>query len=180
MQKLVLKFGLIAGAIISIFLLIGMQLMTGADGKVNFQYGETFGYVSMIVALSMIFFGIRSYRDNHLSGAITFGKALKVGLLITLVASLIYVATWMIYYHSSNNAEEFVQQYLAHSMENMRKSGMAEADIAKKTAESQDFMKTYDSNPLVMFGMTLMEIFPVGLVISLLSSFILKRKPTMA
>ncbi|MBI5916334.1 MAG: DUF4199 domain-containing protein [Bacteroidetes bacterium] len=180
MQKLVLKFGLIAGAIVSVFLLVGMLMMTGADGKVNFQYGETFGYVSMIVALSMIFFGIRSYRDNHLSGSITFGKALKVGLLITLVASLIYVATWMVYYHSSSNAAEFGEQYLAHSIETMRKSGMAEADIAKKTAESEDFMKIYNSNPLVMFGVTLMEIFPVGLVISLLSSFILKRNPALA
>lgn len=107
MKKVVLKFGLIAGAIVSIALLVGINLMTGPDGKADMDGGAIFGYTSMIVALSLIFFGIRSYRDGELGGQISFGKAFKIGLLITLVASVMYVVTWMVYYHSSSMTDVF-------------------------------------------------------------------------
>jgi Protein of unknown function (DUF4199) len=176
MQKIVLKFGLIAGLIISVAMLVGMKLMTGPDGKVNMEGGQIFGYTSMIVALSLIFFGIRSYRDGELGGSISFGKAFKIGLFITLIASVMYVLTWMIYYHTSDMAEEFGAQYKSHLTESMREKGMSETEVAQKIAKEDRFMKIYNSNPLIMFGVTLLEIFPVGLVITLISSFLLKTK----
>ncbi len=176
MKKTVWTFGLIAGTIVAIALLAGMALMTGPDGKADMEGGTIFGYTSMIVVLSLIFFGIRSYRDNHLGGNISFGKALKIGLLITSVASVMYVATWMVYYHTSDMAEQFGKQYTEHLTESMRADGASEEEITRTLNENQDFMKMYDSNPAFMFAVTLMEIFPVGLVISLISSFFLKAK----
>lgn len=180
MKKVVLKFGLIAGAIVSIALLVGINLMTGPDGKADMDGGAIFGYTSMIVALSLIFFGIRSYRDGELGGQISFGKAFKIGLLITLVASVMYVVTWMVYYHTSNMTDAFGEQYNDHLMETMREQGKSEAEISQKIAENDAFMKVYESNPIVMFGVSLLEIFPVGLVITLLSSFILKTKKNIS
>lgn len=176
MKKVVLKFGLIAGAIVSIALLVGIKFMTGPDGKADMDGGAIFGYTSMIVALSLIFFGIRSYRDSELGGEISFGKAFKIGLLITIVASVMYVITWMVYYHTSSMTDEFGEQYNTHLLETMREQGKSEAEISQKIADNEAFMKVYDANPIVMFGVTLLEIFPVGLVITLLSSFILKKR----
>ncbi|MBK8568449.1 MAG: DUF4199 domain-containing protein [Saprospiraceae bacterium] len=177
MQKIVLRFGLIAGALVSILMLVGMVLMVGPDGKVNLDHGQLFGYISMIVSLSLIFFGIRSYRDQN-GGKISFGKAFKVGILITLVASVMYVITWMAYYHTTDKKEEFGKQMMEYKAETLKKKGVSEADIANQIAADEEFMKVYDSNPLIMFAITLLEIFPVGLVITLLSSIFLRTKLT--
>ncbi len=176
MKKIVWTYGLIAGGITAVALIAGMVLMVGPDGKMDLDRGAIFGYTAMIVALSLIFFGIRSYRDKYLDGNISFGKALKTGLLITAVASVMYVFTWMVYYYTTDISEEFGIQYTEHLAEKMRAKGAPEQDIAAKMKEDEDFIKLYDSNPLVMFGVTLLEIFPVGLLISLISSFFLKHK----
>lgn len=175
MKKTVWTFGLISGTIVSIALLAGIVLMTGPDGKVDMEGGTILGYTSMIVALSLIFFGIRSYRDNHLGGSISFGKALKIGLLITSVASIMYVTTWMVYYHTTDT-EQFGKQYTEHLTESMRADGATAEEIKDAMEKNQGFMKLYDSNPAFMFVVTLMEIFPVGLVISLISSYFLRAK----
>jgi uncharacterized membrane protein len=176
MQKIVLKFGFIAGLIVSVAMLVGINLMVGPDGKVNMEGGQIFGYTAMIVALSLVFFGIRSYRDTNLGGSISFGKAFKIGLLITIVASVCYVATWMVYYHTTDKKEEFGKQMTEYKMEVLKKNGKTADEIQKIIAKDEAFMKMYDSNPIIMFGVTLLEIFPVGLFITLLSSFILRTK----
>ena len=175
MTKNILTYGAIGGIIVVFFMLIGQSLMVGEDGEINFGLGETLGYISMIVALSVIFFGIRSYRDQHLSGSMTFGNAFKIGILITLVASVFYVVGWMIYYHTSDNAAHFMEQYVEYSVENMEAKGASQSEIAEFRDKTTEFAKMYE-NPLVMAGITLLEIFPVGLIITLLSSFLLKKQ----
>src|SRR6266511_3459057 len=87
MRKVTLTFGLLAGAVISVFLVIGMAIWEKAR---NIVASELIGYATMVIALSMIFFGIKSYRDNYQKGAINFWKGFQVGLLIALIASLMY------------------------------------------------------------------------------------------
>ena len=123
----------------------------------------------------LIFFGIKSYRDNQLSGSITFLNGLKIGLLITLVASLFYVVGWMIYFHTSESAGQFMEQYTEYILNEMAESGSSPEDIAATKQQYAEFGELYE-NPLIMAGVTLLEIFPVGLVISLLSSWFLKSK----
>jgi hypothetical protein len=176
MKKTVWKFGLISGAVVSVALIVGFNLFAGPDGKTPTESGEIFGYTSMIVALSLIFFGIKSYRDGELGGSISFGKAFQIGLLITLVASVMYVVTWMVYYHTTEAGDTFGQQFLAQYAESLREKGMAEAEIAKEMDSQKKFMEVYDSNPLVMFGITLFEIFPIGLLISVIAGLILRTK----
>ncbi|MEZ5059875.1 MAG: DUF4199 domain-containing protein, partial [Saprospiraceae bacterium] len=106
MRKLVLTFGIIAG-IINTILMRSFQPLYMQDGQMDMGKGELLGYISMIVALSMIFFGVKSYRDKHQEGIISFGKAFKVGFFITLVASVIYVTGWMIYYNTDETAQQF-------------------------------------------------------------------------
>lgn len=175
MQKIIWTFGLIGGAVVTLLMLTTSSLWMGDDAPMDMGTGEILGYVSMIVALSTIFFGIRSYRDKHLGGRITFGKAFRVGLLITLVASVIYVAGWMLYFNVSEAAQQFPDRYLDYLVAQMHEAGKSQAEIDAETAKYRENMELY-KNPLVMTGVTLMEILPVGLLITLASSLILKRK----
>src|ERR1700689_5653352 len=94
MKKTVLTFGLIAGLMMSV--LMGGSLLL-AD-KIGSGHSMILGYANMVAAFLLIYFGIRSYRDNTLGGQISFGRAFACGLLITLITTACYVATWEVLY----------------------------------------------------------------------------------
>lgn len=171
MKKIVLNYGLLAGGILAVVMLITTPLWS--SGKMDMETGGWVGYISMIVALSAVFFGVRTYRDKEAGGVISFGKAFQVGLLITLVASAIYVAVWM-FYLSFGGGGDFMEQYYQYSVEQLRQSGKPAAEIEQEIAKMAEFKEMY-KNPLVKIGITFMEIFPVGLVISLLSAAFLRK-----
>jgi len=174
MRKVTLIFGLIAGVIVSVFMVIGVSLCE--SGKLNLDNGEVLGYGSMVIALSMIFFGIKSYRDNYERGVIKFGKALQVGLLITLVASLIYAVAGEVYYQASPDSQLALMDKLAdHQVNRMREKGALAAEIDQKIKEMSDLKEMF-KNPVMRFGMTLAIILPVGIVITLISAAVLRKK----
>ncbi len=171
MKKIILTYGLIAGVIFTAFMFGARPLWK--NGTITFDNGELVGYTSMVIALSLIFFGVKSYRDNHLAGIIKFGKALQVGLLIALVASLGYAISWEFYFNLV--APDFMEEYAAFSMEKAKSSGVAEADL-QKLMTNMDQAKEMYKNPFLRFGMTLTEVLPVGIIISLVSAAILRKK----
>ena len=144
------------------------------NGVTNFEHSEILGYTTMVLAFLMVFFGIRSYRDNVAGGAIGFGKAFQVGILITLVTCAMYVIGWEIAYF--NFFPDFLDQYSAHVLAKMHAKGASQADIQKTAAQMAEMAKHYD-NPLYNSAITFMEIFPVGLIVTLVSAAILRRKP---
>ena len=170
MFKKAVIFGLSAAAIILGFGLLGFEFM---DEESNYKLWEILGYLGMIIGFSMIFLGIKTYRDNHLGGVIRFSTAFKMGLLITLVASVVYVAVWEV--RLTNERDQFIDNYQASLMEKYKESGATEAEIAEKQQELTDFKELY-KNPFFRFAITLLEIFPVGLIISLLSAALLRNK----
>lgn len=171
MRKTILICGLIAG-LISTSLFIGLMIL-GKGGDGNFKNGMLYGYTLMILAFSFIFVGTRITRDKYNGGGISFGKAFRVGLYITLVASTIYVLVWMIDYYFF--VPDFAEKYGAHVLENLKASGASQAEIAKKTAEMASLSEMY-KNPLFIALLTYAEIVPVGLIVSLISALALKRK----
>jgi hypothetical protein len=171
MKKIILVYGLIAGAIVGAMLIITMPLYE--SGTLHFENGQWLGYTTMVVALSLVFFGVKSFRDNHSDGKITFWIGLKVGLLITLVASLIYALSWEVSYNTMKR--DFLELMNEKSMEKMKKEGASEASIAESKKQMDDFAVMY-KNPVFRFAITIMEIAPVGIVISLLSAGLLRRK----
>jgi len=177
MKNVILKYGLLAGLV---QVVVGNSLMAilFRDMEPNIRLAEVLGYATMIVALSFIFFGIRAYRDQHEGGTITFGKAVKVGILITLVASALYVIGWIIFYHLGSG-REIMDGYLAQSIEDIRNSGQPAAVIDQEINNMEGFMEMYEK-PIVMIGMTFLEIFPVGLIISLIAAALLRKKPDLA
>lgn len=171
MKNIVLVFGSIAGVIVG-----GMFVATWPlheNGILTPEYGMLVGYTTMIIALSLIFFGVKSYRDNQLNGAISFGKALGVGLCIALVASLIYALTWEVMFNTV--ASDYLQEWNTYSLQKMKDAGDSIEKIAAKQKELEEFAEMY-KNPIVRFGFTLAEILPVGILISLISAALLRKK----
>jgi hypothetical protein len=171
MQRVVLTFGFISGAILAAMMAIVLPL--SVSGKMDFDKSEIVGYTSMVLAFLMVFFGIRSYRDNVAGGKITFGKAFQVGILITLITCAFYVVAWEIIYF--NFIPDFAERYAAHTIEKMKASGETAAAIEAKTRQMAQFKELY-ANPLINIGFTFLEIFPIGLVVTLVSAAILRRK----
>ncbi|MFA6440364.1 MAG: DUF4199 domain-containing protein [Bacteriovoracaceae bacterium] len=173
MRKIVFIYGGIAGlSMISMFL-ISFSLME--RGVLSFDNSELFGYTTMIIVLSLIFFGVKSFRDKHTNGTMTFGKGFKVGISIAAVASLFYAGGWEIYYNTTDLKDTFMPRYTELTIKKMQHDGKSQEEIQKKREEMKMFAEMY-KNPLIRFGMTLLEIFPVGLVITLVSAGILRKK----
>lgn len=171
MKKTVLICGVIAG-LISTSLFIGLMLL-GKAGDLDFKNGMVYGYTLMILAFSLIFVGTKITRDKYNGGGISFGKAFRVGLYITLIASTIYVIVWLIDYYVF--IPDFGEKYAAHVLETLKTSGASETVIAQKTAEMAKFSELY-KNPFFNALLTYSEILPVGLIVSVISAIILKRK----
>lgn len=168
MKKTVLTFGLISGAVISAFMLATVPFMH----KISFNRGLILGYTGMVLAFLLVFFGIRSYRENVGEGRISFGRALGVGLLIMLIACACYVITWEIVYF--NFMPDFAEKYANYMIESARASGASPEQIAKQVEEMKNFKTMYD-NPLINVAFTFLEPLPVGLIMTLISALILRK-----
>jgi hypothetical protein len=171
MKKTILTYGLIGGFIVSVIMVISFRIYANNPDQ---EPGMLVGYASMIAAFSMIFVGIKNYRDKFLDGYITFGKAFKMGLWIALIASTMYVVTWLIYYYFF--IPDFMEKYSQMMINNLTKEGASAVKIAAKTQEMKMYAEMY-KNPLFVVLLTYSEVFPVGLVIALITAAILKRKP---
>ena len=169
MRKFVLTYGLIAGAILSALMLLTIPFMD----RIGFDRSMVLGYTSMVLAFLMVFFGVRSYRDRAAGGSVSFGRAFMVGLLITLVGTVCYVATWQFVYHKLT--PDFLDRYAEYSLEKSRKAGADEAALARKAKELEDYKVQY-RNPLVNVAYTFLEPLPVGLVFTLVTAGTLGRR----
>lgn len=167
MKKIVLKFGVLSGLTVAVPMVIMLALGRLDDG------GLVYGYSMMVLSFLFVFFGIRSFRETVGDGTVTFGKAFQVGLLITLISCAFYVVTWEIYYFGFD--QSFAAEYAAATIEKLRESGATAAAIAAQQKKMDDFQRLY-ANPLYNAGMTFMEIFPVGVIMTLVSAAILRRK----
>ena len=173
MKKNIIIYGIIAGIVVSILMLFNVNYISHVEGKVDYNTSLLIGYASMLIAFSLVYIGIRNYRDKYNEGVISFGKAFKIGIMIVLIASTIYVAAWLIDYFFF--IPGFAEKYSAHSLDKLKESGASQIEIDKQTKEMASFGRMY-KNPFFNAMMTYVEILPVGLIVTLISSLILKRK----
>lgn len=169
MKKTVLTFGLISGALSSVMMLLTLPFLD----RIGFDHGEILGYTTIVLSSLLIFFGVRSYRDTVAAGALTFGRALTVGLLITLISCTFYVATWQVIYYKL--APGFLDKYSAHVMEKERTAGATPEQLEATARRMAEFKKLYQ-NPLVNIAFTFLEPFPIGLLVSLITAAVLRRR----
>lgn len=168
MFRVALIYGGIAGSVIISVMILGRAL-SGGEGAAS---GQLFGYLVMVVALSLIFFGVKQYRDRERGGAIAFMPAFLTGLAIAAVASVFYVIGWEIYLAATDYA--FIDEYTAGVIEAKRAAGMSEEALSKLIVDMERMKDSY-ANPALRLPMTFIEIFPIGLLIALISAALLKK-----
>lgn len=169
MKRIVWTFGLISGAVISVLMTASVMV---AD-KLGTEHSLYLGYATMVAAFAMIWFGVRSYRDNALGGSIGFGRAFSTGMLITVISSCCYVATWEVVYHKF--LPDFAEKYAAQTVTQAKAAGKSDAEVEATRVKMEEF-KTMYANPFYNVGMTFLEPLPVGLLVSLVTAGILSRR----
>jgi len=170
MKKTTLTFGLISGALCSLMMVATVPF----EDKIGFDRGYVLGYTIIVLSFLLVFFGIRSYRDNVGSGQITFTKGFAVGIAITLITCIFYVVTWEALYFTV--LHDFMDKYGAYMVEKLKASGASAAAVQAQVQQLRKYKELYE-NPFFNAAMTFIEPFPVGLVITLMSAAVLKRKP---
>jgi Protein of unknown function (DUF4199) len=169
MQKVVLTFGLIGGVILAVLMMATLPF----HDQIGFDNAVYVGYTTMVLAFLMVYFGVQSYRDNVAGGSVTFGRAFKVGLLISIVIMVCYVVTWEVVYY--NFMPDYLDKYAAYMLEQARQSGASEVAIAEQTKQMADFKEMF-KNPLIFAAFGLLEPLPVALVFTLVTAGIVSRK----
>jgi hypothetical protein len=169
MKKTILKFGLISGVLATVMMLATAPFIEKLSGNTGYMVG----YTTIVLAFLLVYFGIRSYRDDVGHGQISFGRGFVVGISIALIMCAFYVATWEILYFTVLHG--VMDNYGAHAVEQMKASGASAAKIQAKVQEMNQ-MKVMLQNPLFNIAMTFIEPFPVGLVMTLISAAILRRR----
>ena len=167
MARIIIVYGLIAGLII-IAGVIGTIVVGGDEPHGNVWLG----YLIMLLGMSAVFMGVKQHRDRHNGGVIRFLPALGVGLGIALFASLAYVLVWEAYLAATDYA--FMDQYIAATLEARRAEGLSGQAYRDMEARMRDMAVAYKS-PLFRLPMTFVEIFPVGLLVSIVSAILLRN-----
>jgi len=170
MKRNVFVFGSIAGIIIAVLMVVSTIM---CYNNPDFKGSMIVGYASMLIAFSFIFIGIKNFRDKYNNGVISFGKAFKLGLGIAFIASSVYVLVWCIEYYFF--MPDFMEKYSAHVLKQAQESSATAAEIAKQTEEMAFYGEMY-KKPWFVILFTYFEVFPLGIVVTLISAAILKKK----
>lgn len=166
MKKVIWIYGLVIGTVISIHTIIMMNMVVNNK---NYRSNDLLGYAALIAMFSIIFFGIRKYRNSYGNGFISFGRAFKTGAWIALIGSTMYVLFGLGYYYLF--LPEFLDAYIQHVLNNCT----SPEDLAAKTREMANFKEMY-KNPFFAILISYMEVLPLGLVVALVSALLLKKR----
>lgn len=175
MKKIVITYGLIAGAIVAAFMAFGTYYLSKNP---DYEGSMILGYTGMLVAFSFVFLGVKNYRDKQNQGIISFGKALKIGALISLIASTIYVGVWLIEYYCLY--PDFMEKYTDTMIKKLDTTTLTAAEIKAKTDEMLMYREMY-KNPIWVILLTYAEVLlPIGLLVPFISAAILKKKASIS
>lgn len=169
MLRYILIYGLIAGIVVGIHL---VAISVGFEGHMMGAWGMAIGYLVMLIALTAVFVGVKRYRDVDRGGVIGFLPAFGMGIAISAVAGILYVASWEV--SQALTSGDFIAAYTDALIADKRAAGASAAEIARLTAEMQAFAVQY-ANPLFRLPMTFAEIFPVGILVSLITAALLRN-----
>ena len=169
MKKIVLTFGLISGVMTSLMMIGTLPFIE----SLGFDRGAIVGYTAIVLSFLLVFFGIRSYRENIGAGRITYGRGFAVGILITLISCAFYVATWEVIYFKVMPG--FGEKWAGYMVAEAKAAGASQDVIDAKEKEAREFKVMYDK-PLVNAAMTFTEPFPIGLLVTAVSALALRKR----
>lgn len=168
MLRYILVYGAIPGTIVILAMIIGFALTDGAAPATS----QWVGFLIMFVAFSLIFVGVKRYRDKEKGGVVKFLPALGLGVAMAAISGVMYVVIWEIYLAVSDGS--FIETYAAVSIEAKRAAGVSGEALESHVAHMEMMTRNY-ANPLFRVPVTFLEIFPVGLLVALVSAAVLRN-----
>lgn len=172
MKKIVITFGIIAGLIIGLSMILSIML---SQGMTDMGIAEYIGWGIIILASSTIFFAIKSYRDKYNNGVIKFGKAFLIGLYITLIASAVHTFTWALY-SEFGSGKQVMEGYFEAEVDKIKASDLSAEEVEQKLIEMES-QKEFYMNPLFHYPIVFLTEVPiVGIPLSLIFALILMRR----
>ena len=173
MRKIIFVYGSIAGLIVVSGIILGLILSGNDTGS----GAVVFGYFLMLLALTLIFAGIKKHRDRDLGGVIRFWPAFGLGLGISVVAAIAYIVGWEVYLSISDHA--FINEYIQKEIETKTAAGLSGEDL-QAFLQKMDKLKMQYGKMIFRIPMTFSEIFPVGVLVSLVSAALLRNPKVFA
>jgi hypothetical protein len=174
MKNTIIKFGFISGGIAAVLLfIVTTALKHYANEQADFENSAYYGYGSIIIAMSIVYFGIKAQRNLQNDGTFTVGKGFLVGLGIVLISCIFYSLAWLVIYY--NFFPTFIEDYAQFCVKKATDAGASQAEL-KTTLADISQMKEWYKSPILIFLITLTEPLPVGLLVAVLSAFLLRRK----
>ena len=176
MKSFVVKFGFISGGISVVLMFLTFVVLRGPwlfENGGSYSLSLLVGYAGMVLSFSVIFIGVRSYREQVAQGSVSFGKALQAGLLMALISSCCYTLAWLCISHFLY--PNFADDYMQHEMNHLRQTGATEVVLQQKMKMLEEY-KSMAANPVMNALMTFVEPLPVGFIVALISAAILRKK----
>jgi hypothetical protein len=178
MTRIILFYGAIGALVVGAFMVTSMLTWTlDAEATEGMGGGLVVGYLTQIVALTTVFLGIKTFRDRERGGVVKFLPAFLVGLGISAVASLGWVIAWEIVLAVTKL--DYGKIMVDMTTKQATDSGLTGAALEQKIAEAQAFGKLYMENPFVRAPISFVEMFPVGVLVSLASAGVLRNSRFM-
>jgi hypothetical protein len=174
MKNVILRYGIISGIVIASIMLISTLIVKGlGNEKASFEYGMIIGYTNMLLAFSAIFFAMKKYRDTQNDQKLSIKDGILIGLGITVIATIFYSLMWLFVYY--NIIPNFMEEYSAYVLEKLEADGATSAAIEQHNKDIESFKAMYNS-PFSVFLITLIEPLPVGILVTFVSTLVLRRK----
>jgi hypothetical protein len=168
----IISYGIIGALIAGSLMYTGSMGWASGEGHQSTEGGLVVGYLTQVIALIFVFLGVKAHRDNACGGVIKFLPAFGVGLAISAIASLGWVIGWEIVLSMSHF--DMGAMMKAQMVAQAQASGGGEAAVQKAITDAQNFAEMY-KNPLFRWPMSFIEMFPVGVLVSLISAAILRN-----
>ncbi|MEM6909483.1 MAG: DUF4199 domain-containing protein [Pseudomonadota bacterium] len=171
-----LRYTFIYGAIIGMVVIAFMVAVLAVQGGDDVFSSELAGYAVMLAVLSLVFVGIKRFRDIEYGGVITFVQGAGVGIGISAVAGLFYAIGWEFFLYATDFA--FIETYSNSLRAEIDEQALSSSERAAKLAEIDAGAAMY-RNPLIRLPITFIEIFPVGVAVALVSALILRNSKVL-
>lgn len=161
--KIIAGYSLVGSVFISAAMLLSMKFL--GDEGLSYNTGEILGYITLLLGFMAIYLALKRLRDEHYNGHMGFWKAFGNGMLMVGIVSLVYAIVWIAFVNYQG--EEFLLSFFEAALENE-----PSAEVREEMRANFEFYKM----PAFQFIMALVEILPVGILVSLVSAFLLNRK----
>lgn len=167
MKSIVFRYGLIATIVILALGAIQLFIVMPAT---DYKTAEVTGYLTIVLAMIFIFFGIKKYREIN-GGVLSFGEGLKAGLLIALMPAVFFALFDLLYTEVINPG--WGEDYFQYQVQQIKETAAAD-EIAAKLEKLQEQKETY-GKPHILFLVMFLTVFVIGAMVAIISALTLRR-----